>query len=202
MIFILVEVLLGEILKLKKINNNITSKHLKSALLSYYRFKKRMIVATEVCVNDGQADVVACSYDAKISIEIEVKITISDLKQEFKKKKTKHWYIENKIYSDYYNNSTNYFYFCIPDYLYEQAYSIIKEQNKKYGIIVFNTEFDIKKHLFEKQMNDLSPCLIFKNNAQKLNDTENSQVLEGIVKRLTTEICVFYKKELMQEINT
>ena len=89
-----------------------TSKNLKAALLNYLTFQRQMIAGTEVAIgNCGVDDVVAYDYKNKFSYAIEVKISKSDLKNELKKYK-------NKMIGQSFIRKVNYFYFCIPGYLY------------------------------------------------------------------------------------
>lgn len=99
--------------------------------LAWLRYGKRMPI---VCTEVGQfnADILAIS--SKMSIEVEVKKTKSDLLRDFSHKKHKHF-----IYNRGVSQSAflpNYFYYIVPQHLSEQAAQIIKEKCPKAGLAV------------------------------------------------------------------
>ena len=106
----------------------IHSGHLKTALLAYYRFRNRNICADEVFNADVLVD------NGKQIIEVECKISKSDLKADIKKEKHKLWkqepltrhYIPNK------------FYICVPTELVDEALKWTEENNSNYGVIEFS----------------------------------------------------------------
>ena len=102
---------------------------MKTRLLLYFRDIKRFpIVATEW----KDMDVVVC--DLKFKHEIEVKISISDLKADFKK--FKFMYFGEEFYQEHRDFVPNNFYYAIPDELKEKAIPIIEENAPFAGIIV------------------------------------------------------------------
>lgn len=126
-----------------------TSDFMKTKLLEYFRFKRRF----PFCCTEGirQADVNACSEDKLI--EVEVKISKSDLKREFSKnsgyeKTSKHDdYLNQVLVKETINDgmmcsnisysiSPNLFYLAIPDDLIKAAEDEIERVNPKYGIII------------------------------------------------------------------
>ena len=154
----------------------ITSKEIKLALLKYYRFERSMVVGTEV----NHADILAISNDLNSSYEVEVKVSLSDLKKDFSNKRAKHAHIDNSM--NVFN--PNYFYFCFPNYLLDKALSIIAESNEKYGIMIYkrygttkgNGHIDIIKR------------------AKKVNHSGNDKLYEALVKRISSELINMYIK--------
>ena len=108
----------------------ITSYHLKAHLYAYWRYKKQYIVADEVSINGSIADIIVNT--GKFLIEIETKISKSDLIQGEKRKKKHEMYIKgmNKY-------KPNQFYICVPDYLIKDAEIWVDKTNKDYGILAF-----------------------------------------------------------------
>ena len=100
----------------------ITAKHLKSALMSYYRFNEHCVVATEVDYSKigGIADVMVDT--GKQIYEIEIKIAKGDLIYN-EVRKAKHAAFGDPF--GYLSNLPNKFYFCVPHYLVEDAKEFI-----------------------------------------------------------------------------
>lgn len=78
------------------------------------------------------ADVIGASKDS--IIEVEVKISTKDLKQEFENKLTKH---------AYYNSgmsvwSPNYFYFLVPPEIKDKTVEIVNDKASKAGVLVYS----------------------------------------------------------------
>lgn len=112
---------------------NFHSGHLKTAVMAYYRFKKMSVCADEVFNADVLVDT------GKEIIEIECKISKSDLRADSKKSKhnefkdplKKKWSIPNK------------FYICVPTELVEEAKIWTEEVNPAYGVIeLSNTKYE------------------------------------------------------------
>ncbi len=115
------------------------SKHLKCALLSYFRYKRQYICVDEC--NSGfneQADVLVDT--GTLFLEIEIKVSKADLCAE--KNKTKH----KAFKGDYINKfnmhvkpewGANKFSLCVPEELKDYALKWIEEVNPKYGLIIY-----------------------------------------------------------------
>lgn len=113
-----------------------TAKHLKSALLSYFRFNEHCIAATEVDYSKigGIADVMVDS--GKQIYEIEIKVSVGDLIYN-EVRKAKH-----AAFGDPYGYLTslpNKFYFCVPHYMIEETKEFILEHNPQYGLIEYKS---------------------------------------------------------------
>lgn len=110
------------------------SRHLKTAILAYYRFKKGAVCADEVFDADVLIDT------GKEIIEVECKISKSDLKADAKKEKHKQWKGETPFRK---HQRPNKFYICVPTELVEAAKKFVEEVNPNYGIIeLSNTKYD------------------------------------------------------------
>jgi len=105
---------------------------LKLALLQYFRFKRQC-----VCVDEFRgADIIADT--GKEIIEIEVKVTKSDLINGEKAKATKH--LNYKMGGPFNRNRPNKFMFCVPEKLVDVALGWAAEINECYGVIGFDAE--------------------------------------------------------------
>lgn len=145
------------------------SKYIKFALLKYFRFNRQMVVGTEVDVSGGIADILAISEHQVKSIEIEVKISKSDFRREFKSKLNKHQNMNIAAV----NRSPNYFYFAFP---HELAHELINEVPNDYGVIaIYNT-------------NEVSIL----RQGKRLNQTDNKILYVNLVKRLCSELINYY----------
>ena len=146
------------------IMNKMTSLEIKHALLSYFRFKRQWICASE-CMNN---DVMVITN--KDIIEVEVKINKYDLwKGEAKKRK--HEMMLN-CNNSYYPNR---FYICVPEELKEEAIKWIETTNKKYGIIL------CKKRSYYPYLTSIIK------RAMPLHNKPNEYLKERIMKRVCTE---------------
>ncbi len=104
------------------------SYQIKHAVMSYFRFTRQWICATE-CYN---SDVMV--YTGKYILDIEIKISKSDLWYgESKKAKHKHMKTPEQ-YKRY--MLPHKFYICVPPELLEEATKWVQTVNNKYGIIV------------------------------------------------------------------
>jgi len=103
------------------------SYQIKHAVMSYFRFTRQCICATE-CYN---SDVMV--YTGKYILDIEIKTNKYDLwRGEARKSKHKHMKIPDQ-YKRY--MLPHKFYICIPPELLEEATKWVKATNDKYGII-------------------------------------------------------------------
>lgn len=103
------------------------SKEIKTKLLHFFRFRKRYVfIATEA--GRWESDVLV-SNESEI-IEIEVKISLADFKNDFKKKK--HFHYQNPTAYQK-GNLPNKFFFCVPESLVEDVLPLI--QDGPYGLL-------------------------------------------------------------------
>ena len=103
------------------------SYEIKHALLSYFRYKRQCICATECLDND-----VMVIAKNGITLDIEIKVNKYDLwKGEARKFKHK-GYKKEQYNKNYYANK---FYICVPTELLNEATKWVETTNLKYGII-------------------------------------------------------------------
>tara|TARA_R110000787_G_scaffold198245_1_gene309414 strand:- start:59 stop:550 length:492 start_codon:yes stop_codon:yes gene_type:complete len=106
-----------------------TSCHIKTAVMSDYRFNKSFhLVASEVL----NADVMVAND--KKSVEIEVKISKQDLLADFKKSKHKKY---ANVDNHYFDTIPNQFYFCVPFELVDDALKLVKDL--PYGVMKYDS---------------------------------------------------------------
>lgn len=108
--------------------NSIEIKH---AVLSYFRFKRQWICASECLDNDIMV------ITNKDIIEVEIKVNKYDLWRG-EARKIKHQYYENYGKAGWYRdpNTPNRFYICVPTELNEEAIKWVEKTNNDYGIIL------------------------------------------------------------------
>lgn len=104
----------------------------KAALFSYFHFYKGFdIVCNEFCY--GSSDVLAIQANA--IFEVEVKVSVGDLRRE--KDKYKHKYCEQKLLEEG-RTPWRFFYFAVPYGIKNEAYAFVKEQFPLSGLLVLN----------------------------------------------------------------
>ena len=147
------------------------SLEIKHALMSYFRFKRQWICATETLL----ADVMAITD--KDIIEVEVKISKSDLWEgEARKRKHKLFINPSPSRQSYMPNK---FYICVPTELSEEAEKWVAEVNSNYGIIICKNHFaPEKRYPFN---------IVITKSAKRLHDKFSNNLKESIMKRVCTE---------------
>lgn len=159
------------------------SSTLKAAALAWLRYGKRMpIVCSEV--GKWNADVLGVSKSS--SIEVEVKISKSDLKQEFKTKASKHYLYENC--RDDSPNVPNYFYFMVPATLEEAACEVVGTNAPKAGIAIYHADSADRRldHRVE----------IVKKPKKLKNGAPSRSLVSAAVLRASSELCGLYAANL------
>lgn len=146
----------------------LTSDIIKACL--YYRYRYKLNYA--YCADEVNYSDFLFITNLNYVGEIEIKISISDLKADFKKQ-------IHKSIKQKYKIDRNYFYFAIPDYLYDKAKPIIEEQGNYYGIITINSKF-LWEVTTKKYAKLLTPCFD--------NEYIFEDIKKSIVKRLSSKI--------------
>lgn len=173
-------------------NKLIKSKFLKSVLLSYFRFKRGMICATEVAYYYGIADILCTDY--KKIIEVEIKTSKADLKNDFLKKKgTKYKALKGEIVSKYIPNM---FYICVPENLKNDALDYIQKYNPKFGLLVFEERYF--KH--KNYSSYLEAYIHVEKTADRLIKDPNIKFYKYIHRRLCNEVCQLNRDNILKEI--
>ncbi len=146
---------------------------LKAEGLCFLRYiKKCSLVATEV----GRFNCDAIGLCANYSIEIETKISIADLRNDFRKHK--HMIYQSGVAGLW---VPNYFYIMIPLELRDKALAVLDEKaSPKYGLICY----DPSKNGLDGRKNEVA------RRAQKLHEGKPRERLKDlVVARMSSELC-------------
>jgi hypothetical protein len=169
-----------------EVNSNV----IKCAVMSFFRFKKGYLCCSELSYSLGIADVIAINDTTGEVIEIEIKISKSDLLNENKHKEPKHKLLkEAELYEDdtYPNYTPNKFYFCVPTYLVKEAKEYSLDMNKDYGILEFDST-----HIHKLPEHSI----FYRKPAYKLHKAcVGSFFKESLIKRVCNDNIVFYRDE-------
>lgn len=126
-------------------SDKVTALHIKTTLMSYFRFKRQWITVDECLLADVITDT------GKEILEVEIKISKYDLWADMKKYK-------HKYRLHYKKYAPNRFYYCVPTELKEEAEKLVEELNSLYGIIVYRGRNDLwyyrKGKKLHEQYND------------------------------------------------
>ena len=153
------------------------SLEIKHALLSYYRFKRQCICASE-CMNN---DIMVITN--KGTIEVEVKVNKYDL-WKGEAKKYKHKLYANQLFN---TKSPNRFYICVPEELKDEAIKWVEAINKKYGIFLCK-----KRSYYPYNIYTLKRAII-------LHNKPNEYLKERIMKRVCSENINFIGRLLREK---
>lgn len=149
----------------------------KSAVLSWLRFDRQLhYIATEV--GGFAADCLGASL--KKSIEVEVKITWTDFRNDAKKQKHDIYAKANPEGKYYANFVPNFFYYAVPPELKEKCLAHLEEIKSPYGLLVI-----------EYQQYYLSPILFCKcvRKSKRLTSfPPTPEMLRVIVARMSSEL--------------
>lgn len=129
----------------------ITSTHIKTALLSYWRFKRQFSCGDEVSVCYTSMDIMVDT--GGFLFEIEVKISKSDLVQG-EKRKDKHeryGHIDDGKMTRQAKYIPNQYFICVPSELVEVAKEWCDKTNSKYGVLEYKHKF-LGYHKWEDQI--------------------------------------------------
>ena len=102
---------------------------IKLVTLAYWKYDRQHIMGAIEC---GGADVKTMTKSLLIA-ESEVKVSIADMRREFKTKKYKH---QNMGEGFNYRLNVNYFYFVVPERLKDKALETVKELYPYAGLLV------------------------------------------------------------------
>lgn len=162
----------------------IDSKVIKASLLYYFRYLRNQICSTEYSYRCMDFATITKNELLK---EVEIKISKSDLLAD--KKKRKHHFYKN--ISTYYVKSVifpNYFYYCVPTSLIDEAKLLIDEINDKYGLIEYIEDKHNYARALEKRIQVIKRAKLLHNG--KTN-------VYHMALRNSSELCKYYEKEVM-----
>jgi hypothetical protein len=146
-------------------------------------------------------DVVALNLKKKEIVEVEIKISKSDLLNELKHKSDKH-----KSYQIKKNETIlpwlipNRYYFCVPTFLVSDAISYAEKINNKYGVIEFKTDEFIKNINKKRQIYKNSSVLSVRKRSGLLHKNLDDRHLTYIAKRCSTMYITQLHKDLQHKI--
>lgn len=161
---------------------------MKISVLSYFRYKRRMTCATEVSGNYGISDVLCISKDGTKIVDVEIKISIQDLKADFKNKQSKHKLLPEGM------GLSNYFYFCVPKDILEETQNIVGRDNK-YGILLWNPVSDSPDYLLGED--DITVVKSAKDMGYRRNAEKTAR--HNLNLRLSSEVILDKRKLLESE---
>jgi hypothetical protein len=148
----------------------LSSKEIKTKLLHFYRFRKRYkFIATEA----GKLESDVLVSDEKEILEIEVKISLADFKNDFKKKKHGIYKNPTAYYKSFLPNK---FYFCVPQDLVKEVLPFLK--GTPYGLLVCLEDEITKKGTFIKSVIP----------AQNLRSGISKKLLHALILRMGSEL--------------
>jgi len=153
------------------------AEELKIEAMCWLRYGRRMPI---VCSEAGRwnADVLGVSPNQ--CIEVEVKLSKSDLNAEFRYKAAKHFLYANAETSGRLAFVPNQFYFMVPAILAQVAQEIVAAQAPKAGIIEYQPDNNLL---------DGRNCVVIKP-AEKLKDGKPSRALIRVaMMRMSSELC-------------
>ena len=167
------------------------AEHLKYWLFYYYRIKRQFhYCASEVGIGwRWQADFIVCTD--KDATEIEIKVSMSDLKNDVIHKQQKFECLNNiredkdfVIYKK--DRIPNYFYYCVPEKIATKAYEYLKDS--PYGLIIIPNH-----HYYD---NDF---FWIKKGSDKFNKDYPTELKEIVVARMSSEILGLREKILVMK---
>ena len=174
---------------------NISSLHLKTALLYYYRFKRGYLCVDECYSNFHEiADVLVDT--GKNIYEIEIKTSKTDLNNE--KRKRKHNEPKTGWETTQKTKGANRFYIFVPTELISYAEKWIEKVNPKYGLIEFNTQYYTERKA-RYGFTHWDKCLRFKIRAKQLHTEYNKGLRNNIIKRLPSALVNAYINQIQSK---
>jgi hypothetical protein len=154
---------------------------IRTALLHYFIFKRcQKLTCTELSTYYSIADIISLSRT--YITEVEVKISLGDLKNELKKKK-------HLIMKEFYRITSlpNKYYFCFPFELLETFLPIIDIMNDKYGILLY------------KESKYLIDSIIIHKRAKLLHDYNNTDAFKNrVIHRLANDLANQYERNYIK----
>lgn len=167
---------------------------MKLALLQYFRLKRQW-----VCVDEFYgADIIVDT--GKEIIEVEVKVTKSDLINGERKKATKHQlYKRGHSYNIFCH--PNKFLFCVPEKLVDIALGWANEINENYGVIGFDTK-TFEKEILDNAVYWLSNnCFLRIAKSAKSLHGDYSNLRWNIAKKTSAKIASLIEEQFKRKIS-
>lgn len=162
------------------------SDKIKTSLLRYWR-SRNYAASVEVHSSYGDIEDVVAFKDNHVVV-VEVKISISDLKQDSKKRKHKKLARKNHRYM------ANHYYFCVPEELQDEALEEISKSYPEFGLMIYKEDEAIietvyygrKKTKPYKQMGG-KPISVVKK-AKRVTKNRDSYFKKAIINSLANKL--------------
>ena len=168
-----------------------TANVIKTALLCHYRYQKGALCCTELSYDLGIADVLVLTKNKEL-IEIEVKISKSDLWHEVESKALKHNVLKEGSLTSAMNLMPNRFYFCVPRELAEEADKLCDELNPKFGVMIFNPCKTSQGYRPEDSFS------VYRKSKKLHSKCCDEKATGFIARRLCNDMCKFYKDKFWE----
>lgn len=166
---------------------------IKTAVLSYYRFKRQM-----KCVDEAWCGVAGEISDVLVESEkgfydVEIKISKHDL-WKGEARKYKHTRYKN---SSTIKHGANYFIICVPESLLDEARKWVEEVNPNYGILVFLE--DRWNNMCERKLFSRIEELVWVTRSPKrLHDNISPRLAEILIRRLCSAYITKRQREIIE----
>jgi hypothetical protein len=166
---------------------------LKTEALCWLRFGKKL---PYICTEGGYWSSDVLGVNKEFSVEVEVKISVADLKREFVTKTAKHHLFANAASAARPPRGTpNYFYFYVPKEMEQAALEIVKEKAPKAGLAVYEPHgwlMDGKKTSVVHRPTKLH------------DDKPTPHFIDVVVRRMGSELCGRYtlQQRFLAELGT
>lgn len=159
-----------------------TSAHIKHALMYYFRFDRQWLCASECMDNDVMV------FTGKYILEVEVKISKSDLWHGEAKKDKHKWYRRDASVSAYFHKTytPNKFYVCVPVAMESEAIRWVDQVNPRYGVITC------------RERDKIPYAVDIVRYAEKLTEEVNDRIRAKVLKRVCAENITMRGKALAQ----
>lgn len=159
-----------------------TSNQLKHYVMKKFRFENGYhFSATEVYCGD-QIWLADCLFlNGKSAVEVEIKVSMSDLKNDFKKKEIKHNILNKRIKGNL-DFIPNKLYFAVPEKIIKKAYQFLKDT--PYGLICIP-----KAHNFNDYFHWIKE-------SEKFNEIYPKGLEKLVISRMSSEIINLRQKVL------
>lgn len=185
-----------------------TADLLKYYMLVYWKMRGYEMAATEVSIGNKKCDVVA--YNNKNVVEVEVKITMGDMKKELveylkdsrdREYRSTKW-IKHHFYADPAGIGPNYFYFCVPETMESKALEFLNKDwitdtgKPRYGLITISDE-TVARHY-----RDIPKGMIrVVQRSAKLRENISDRIVQSVRRRAAWELLDLRRDKLNSGYN-
>ena len=157
--------------------------------MAWLRYGKKLPI---VCTEVGRWNADVLGMNRTTCVEVEVKVSLADLRAEFRNKTKKHWVYSHAEGTNY-GDVPNYFYFCLAEGLGDKAEALIEAEAPTAGIVV------------HAPGQIAGRCLTLVRKAKRLKATPPSAAeIRTALLRMGSQLCGLnvYQAELEQKLMT